>query len=70
MNPLIITQINIEQLAFYHENGYLSVDRVASDEEIAEIRTLYDRMFASRTGRSVGDISTSPGPTRREKSRV
>lgn len=56
MNPPIITnELNGQQLAFYHENGYLSVDRVAAEEEIDEIRVLYDRMFASRTGRSVGD---------------
>jgi ectoine hydroxylase-related dioxygenase (phytanoyl-CoA dioxygenase family) len=53
--PIIVNQLNEEQLAFYHENGYLSVDRVATEQEIAEIRTLYDRMFASRTGRNVGD---------------
>jgi hypothetical protein len=51
--PVIVNQLNEEQLAFYHENGYLSVDRVATDDEIAEIRALYDRMFSCRTGRSV-----------------
>jgi ectoine hydroxylase-related dioxygenase (phytanoyl-CoA dioxygenase family) len=53
--PVIVNQLNGEQLAFYHENGYLSVDRVATDHEISEIRGLYDRMFSGRTGRSAGD---------------
>jgi ectoine hydroxylase-related dioxygenase (phytanoyl-CoA dioxygenase family) len=55
VNLPIITQLSDQEIAFYHENGYLSVDRVASDEEIAEIRIIYDRLFASRAGRSVGD---------------
>ena len=53
--PAVVNQLNCEQLAFYNENGYLAVDRVASDHEVAEIRALYDRMFSSRTGRNAGD---------------
>ena len=53
--PIIVNQLNEKQLAFYHENGYLSVECIATEQEIGEIRALYDRMFASRTGRSVGD---------------
>ncbi len=53
--PVIVNQLNGEQLAFYNENGYLAVDRVATDHEVAEIRALYDRMFSSRTGRNAGD---------------
>jgi ectoine hydroxylase-related dioxygenase (phytanoyl-CoA dioxygenase family) len=52
---VVIDQLNEDQLAFYHENGYLSLDRVATDQEIAEIRALYDRMFSARIGRSTGD---------------
>ena len=53
--PIIVNRLNEKQLAFYHENGYLSVECIATEREIGEIRALYDRMFASRTGRSVGD---------------
>ena len=53
--PIIVNRLNEKQLAFYHENGYLSVECIATEQEIGEIRALYDRMFASRTGRSVGD---------------
>ncbi|MFY9986872.1 MAG: phytanoyl-CoA dioxygenase family protein [Chthoniobacterales bacterium] len=53
--PAVVNQLNCEQLAFYNENGYLAVDRVATDYEVAEIRALYDRMFSSRTGRNAGD---------------
>jgi ectoine hydroxylase-related dioxygenase (phytanoyl-CoA dioxygenase family) len=51
----VVNQLNEEQIAFYLENGYLSVDRVATDQEVNEIRAIYDRMFARRTGRDVGD---------------
>jgi ectoine hydroxylase-related dioxygenase (phytanoyl-CoA dioxygenase family) len=51
----IVNQLSPEQLAFYYQNGYLSVDRIATDDEITEIRVLYDRMFSSRTGRNAGD---------------
>ena len=53
--PAVVNQLNCEQLAFYNENGYLAVDSVATDYEVAEIRALYDRMFSSRTGRNAGD---------------
>jgi ectoine hydroxylase-related dioxygenase (phytanoyl-CoA dioxygenase family) len=56
MNPAIIAnKLTGEQLAFYHANGYLTVGCVASEQEIARIRVLYDHMFVSRTGRSAGD---------------
>jgi ectoine hydroxylase-related dioxygenase (phytanoyl-CoA dioxygenase family) len=53
--PVIVNQLNQDQLAFYYENGYLTVDCIATDDEIGEIRALYDRMFLSRSGRSAGD---------------
>ena len=43
-----------EQVAFFHENGYLAIDRITTDEEIARMRKAYDRMFADRAGREDG----------------
>jgi hypothetical protein len=44
-----------EQVAFFQENGYLSIPRLMSDDEIERIREIYDRLFEARVGREVGD---------------
>lgn len=45
-----------EQVAFFHENGFLAIDRpIADAEELAWLRVVYDRLFAERAGRSEGN---------------
>lgn len=48
-------EITPEQVAFFHDNGYLVVDRLVEEEEIAWMREVYDRIFDARAGREVGD---------------
>lgn len=43
------------QIAFYHANGYLSIDRIMPLEEVAWMREVYDRLFREQAGRDVGD---------------
>jgi ectoine hydroxylase-related dioxygenase (phytanoyl-CoA dioxygenase family) len=44
-----------EQIRFYHDNGYLVLDQISTPEEIAQLRAIYDRLFAEQAGRERGD---------------
>lgn len=44
-----------EQIAFYHENGFLSIPRIMPPEEVTTMRETYDRLFREHVGREVGD---------------
>jgi ectoine hydroxylase-related dioxygenase (phytanoyl-CoA dioxygenase family) len=43
-----------DQIAFFKSNGFLSLPRITSDEEVAMIRESYDRLFANQAGRAEG----------------
>ncbi|HRK21789.1 MAG TPA: phytanoyl-CoA dioxygenase family protein [Fimbriimonadaceae bacterium] len=53
MEPTV--HLSQEQIEFYHENGFLAIDFLAPAEEVEWMRGIYDRLFASRAGREVGD---------------
>lgn len=44
-----------DQIAFYHEHGYLSIPAITTPEEVERLCDVYDRLFASRAGREKGD---------------
>ncbi len=43
-----------EQVAFFNEEGYLAIDALTSQEEVAWLREIYDRLFEQRAGREEG----------------
>jgi ectoine hydroxylase-related dioxygenase (phytanoyl-CoA dioxygenase family) len=43
-------EISDEQVAFFHENGYVDIGRVSPDEELAWIRDVYDQFFEQCIG--------------------
>src|SRR5436190_9702871 len=49
---VVLTQ---DQIDFYHREGYLALDAITTPEEVAWMREIYDRLFASRAGREAGD---------------
>jgi ectoine hydroxylase-related dioxygenase (phytanoyl-CoA dioxygenase family) len=51
-----------EQLAFFRQNGYLVVEDVSNPEEIAQMRVVYDRLFAQRAGWENGDLFDMVAP--------
>lgn len=53
MQPTI--SLSPQQIAFYHENGYLAIDAITSPEEVAWMREIYDRLFERRAGREEGN---------------
>lgn len=47
--------LTAEQVGFYRRHGYLRLDSIATADEIAWVREIYDRLFATSAGRDVGD---------------
>ena len=44
-----------EQIAQFHRDGFLSIEAITTSEEIEQLRTVYDRLFAQQAGRESGD---------------
>ena len=44
-----------DQIGFYHTNGYLVLQSITTPRELEWMRAAYDRIFAQRAGREVGD---------------
>jgi len=44
-----------EQIAFYHENGFLAIDAITTPEEVERLRGVYDRLFEQKAGRAEGN---------------
>jgi ectoine hydroxylase-related dioxygenase (phytanoyl-CoA dioxygenase family) len=48
-------ELTADQIQFYHREGYLALDAITTQEEIAWLREIYDRLFAARAGREEGN---------------
>lgn len=44
-----------EQIRFFHENGFLALNPITDETELARLREAYDRIFSARAGREKGD---------------
>jgi ectoine hydroxylase-related dioxygenase (phytanoyl-CoA dioxygenase family) len=44
-----------EQIAFFREQGYLSLDRITTDEEVEWLKGIYDQLFNRRMGEGDGE---------------
>ena len=51
-----------EQVTFFRENGYLSIPRITTDEEIEWLKGIYDELFTERTGEAEGRYFDLAGP--------
>ena len=51
-----------EQVAFFQENGYLSIPRITTNEEIEWLKGIYDELFTERTGEAEGRYFDLAGP--------
>ncbi len=43
------------QIARFHEEGFLAIDRITTPDDVAALRVSYDRIFAERAGRDEGN---------------
>lgn len=48
-------ELTAEQIDFYHREGYLALDSITTQDEVAWMREIYDRLFAARAGREEGN---------------
>ncbi len=48
-------RLSDEQVAAYHRDGFLALPALTTAGEVDRLRGIYDKLFASRTGREVGD---------------
>jgi hypothetical protein len=54
--------LTIEQIAFYHEHGFLAIDRIMGSPDVERLRDIYDRLFRERVGREEGNQFDLAGP--------
>lgn len=48
--------LSVEQVRDFHLNGFLQItEPISSEQELANLRDIYDRMFSGRAGREKGD---------------
>ena len=56
MRPKAEFQVDLteEQIASFRDNGFLSIERITTDEEVAWLKEIYDRLFDQRAGEEKG----------------
>ena len=56
MAPVKLTvALTQDQIDFYHREGYLTLPRIMTEDEVQWLRGIYDKLFASRAGRDEGN---------------
>jgi ectoine hydroxylase-related dioxygenase (phytanoyl-CoA dioxygenase family) len=68
MNPTI--PLNAEQVAHFHERGYLRLESISTLEEVERLRGIFDRLFAERAGWEQGRSFDLAGADEKEKAPV
>ncbi len=51
-STIVLTQVQID---FFHCYGYLAIEAITTQKEVATLREVYDRLFANRVGREEGN---------------
>ena len=54
MNQNFEVDVTEEQISFFQENGFLSINRITTDSEIEWMRGLYDQLLKDRWGEAEG----------------
>ena len=55
-------ELTEEQVRFFRENGFLSIERITTDAEVEWLRGIYDRLFGERVGEERGEYFDLGGP--------
>jgi hypothetical protein len=58
------------QVASFRENGYLALDRITNDEDVADIRSVLEELFARKAGHDQGAYFNFAGDEKDEKAPV
>ncbi len=67
LEPDFQSDITEKQCASFHENGFLSTDRITTNEEVEWIKEIYDWLFNQRTGEKQGRYFDLAGPRAHKK---
>ena len=51
-----------EQITFFGENGFLSIERITTDEEVGRLKGVYDQLFERRVDEEKGQYFDLAGP--------
>ena len=64
MKPDTDFQVDLtdHDVAFFRENGFLSIDRITTDQEVEWLRGIYDYLFTERVGEEEGRYFDLGGP--------
>lgn len=64
MGPVSRPEVDLteEQVRSFLENGFLSIPRITTDQEVEWLRGIYDRLFGERTGEEEGRYFDLGGP--------
>src|SRR5688572_20744765 len=65
--PKATITLSAEQIDFYRREGYLTLPAITPLEEVERLRQIYDRLFAMRAGREVGDQFDLAGTDQEDK---
>ena len=68
-NTTFDVDLSEEQIASYRENGFLSIERITTDEEVRWIKEIYDQLFDQRAGEDKGlfyDLAAPRGHSGRD----
>ncbi|MEX0745273.1 MAG: phytanoyl-CoA dioxygenase family protein [Phycisphaeraceae bacterium] len=61
-SPEPTVSLTPEQIAFFNEEGYLSIDALTTPEEVERLREIYDQLFDQQAGREEGNQFDLAGP--------
>ena len=60
--PTLEADVDDDQVAFFHEHGYLAIERITTDEEIEWLRGRFDELFEARHGGAPGAFFDTARP--------
>src|SRR5262245_57298954 len=65
MSAILTVDVTDDDVRFFDEQGFLAVERLATDEEIEQLRGVYDDLYANKTGffDGVFDLTAPYGTT-------
>src|SRR5215208_3683173 len=55
-------ELSEAQVAHFREHGFLSIERITTDEEIVWLKGIYDQLFGQRMGEEKGQYFDLGGP--------
>lgn len=62
--------LSAAQVAFFKENGYLALDRITTDEDVTEIRSIIEQLFVQKAGHDQGAYFNFAGDEKDEKAPI